>query len=451
MGDVEAEAVDISLLATASLSSMGDLLRALELTVLEPVFLREEVDLKTIFYITDEQLVKLGLSLAQRVKVLRCVQILKDVPVNPRFQPHPISIRPKQTRPPVAAVPQNPTLVAPVSPPPLPAFKPRAVPQAAVSSVQRSPPRLTTTTPATGMRLESNMLAFIAYDSSSNLCLKHARLLEKSFDRDLGTDRVSLFACAVGLEEQASQEMFRFLNICSNSQDELLWCIFLGSSPEINSMVQPLVNVIFDSYPGCNAFFVLDGVQSRFADELAFPAVARGNPQLGFSLLTCSYPAPPNPLYLSLCLLDTMRGHVALLAQDNTISVSIDRFVDEAFANLEFLERCSDTAIQVNYLPGQEDDLVQRLVILSDVPSASLGNHQDKVGCRGICKDRPVQLVQSKGELILVRFLEEYSDPQYVGMDEITLDYDEEGEGDVPPPPDDEFPEWPTMEEEFDM
>lgn len=302
------------------------------------------------------------------------------------------------------------------------------------------------------------MLAFIVYDSSSNLCLKHARLLEKSFEQDLSTDRVSLFACAAGLEDQASQEMFRFLNICSNSQDELLWCIFLGSSTaDCNSVVQPLVNVIFDSYTGRNAFFVLDGVQSQFASELAFPAVARGNPELGFSLLTCSYPAAPNPLYLSLCLLDTMRGHVALLVQEDneaaSSSVSIDRFVDEAFANLEFLERCSDTTIQVNYLPGHEDDLVQRLVILRDVPFAAPGGaHQDKVGCRGICKDRPVQLLQSKGELILVRFLEEYSDPQYVGMGEIALDYDEE-DG-LPPPPEDDFPEWPTTmheEEQFDM
>lgn len=421
------EVVDISMLATAQLNTIGDLLHALQLPQLESLFVREEIDLKTILYVTDAHLTKLGLSMSERIKLLRCTQILKDIPINPRFMPKQQAARqPKPVIPP----PQPPTVT--ITPPPrvIPVVVPPT--PTAAATAQLPPPRRITSLPRPAVTpkvpiLESTSLAFIVYDLASNSCLKHAKLMEKSFTRDLKVDRVSLFGYSAGEEEStAAEEMFRFLNICSNSNDDLLWFVLLGSTPGINTVVQPMVNVIFDTFAGKNVFFVLDSVQSTFAEELAFPSMARN--ALGFSLLTSSYPQSPNPLYLSLNLLDTMRSNVPLL-YDILTEYSVERFVDECFANLEFLERCSETLIQVNYLPGQEEDVLQSLPILLSVDATQHGIYQDRVGMRGICKDRPVCVIQAKRDMLMVRFLEEYSDPQYVQLDDIMFDYEEEDEG----------------------
>ena len=81
LADTEArEQVPVELLAKTELHGIADLLQVLELSNWTKKFQDEDIDLVTLFYLTDQHLVELGLSLSERIKLLRCVQLFKDTP-----------------------------------------------------------------------------------------------------------------------------------------------------------------------------------------------------------------------------------------------------------------------------------------------------------------------------------------------------------------------------------
>ena len=76
----EFEKIDISRLALGEYDTIGDLLNVLDLGHHFSLFTEQGIDLPTLFFISDQHLIKLGLTISERIKLLRCIQLLKDLP-----------------------------------------------------------------------------------------------------------------------------------------------------------------------------------------------------------------------------------------------------------------------------------------------------------------------------------------------------------------------------------
>ena len=71
---------DAQRLANARVKTIDDILNLLGLSAKIPVFHSEGIDLAALFYVTDQSLQELGLTLGERIKLLKVVELLREMP-----------------------------------------------------------------------------------------------------------------------------------------------------------------------------------------------------------------------------------------------------------------------------------------------------------------------------------------------------------------------------------
>ena len=71
---------DAEKLANARVKTIDDILNLLGLHAKIPVFHSEGIDLAALFYVTDQSLQEVGLSLGERIKLLKVVELLREMP-----------------------------------------------------------------------------------------------------------------------------------------------------------------------------------------------------------------------------------------------------------------------------------------------------------------------------------------------------------------------------------
>lgn len=473
------EAIDISELATAELNGIGDLLDVLGLARYRSIFQQEDIDIPTLFYMQDEHFISLGLSLSERVKILRCIQLLKDVP------PPPASMAMKW---------RNAEAAAPARPPPRVRFveKPEEVhgdPIAMEADEYKDEPMteeqpieqeaLTEEEPqyeAESRGLEEvdanqsvetaaavaaaaaiagvgagsamayqqhsggepkHSLVILRSEESDSVSLHIGERLQEAFEDQLGVigERV-LFA----VTDDGRQFMLG-LDSCldaSSPEDDVLWIVFTGSHA-VPGEIMPdlrltdLINRVEERYRGQRAIIVLDTCTvPDMSDE---QPESKANPDLKLALFYAALSprgdaSPENKCYLALCLLDTLRGRVSM--QNTEERYTIKNFVDDARAKLEWVGLCLaedgdvDDVLKFDFTLDEdfsEDNLV--MVPHKEVRFPSL--HNSATGLRGLYEGRPVQIIAMNGPTrVEIRFLDQDVDTEWVGLSEVTL----EGAGD---------------------
>merc|ERR1712062_78248 len=67
-------------LANARVDTVEDLFRVIGLEEKTPVLHKEGIDLAAVFYLNDENLEEIGFNLGERIKTLRAIQLLREMP-----------------------------------------------------------------------------------------------------------------------------------------------------------------------------------------------------------------------------------------------------------------------------------------------------------------------------------------------------------------------------------
>ena len=442
------ENVDISALAIAQLNSVSDLLKVLEMSKWKPKFDTHGIDLPTLFFVQDEHLIQLGLSLPERIKLLRCVQLLKDVPPPPASMgnswkkpstPVAIPVRmapPRQVK--KLEIEEKEEELAPESEAAaVQEEEEEAVEQVAGEEDDDSPAVAVATAATTGALLSTagtaghnettaHSMVFLRSEATG-VSEKYCTVLQAAFEDELKAKSVAYVP-----SDEADQVLTCLEVFLQNStpDDDLLWVVFCGTGTEDELMpgltFQVLAAKVEANYKGRRVFVVIDTCcPPEFAED---EGNVKANENLQISLLFSVYPTAPNPCYLALCLLDTIRGRIFARSLPHE-EYTLKTFANDALETIEFIGRCSETEILGNYVNTPQFNDEDLAVIQSErvpVPKTTNG----ECGLRGIYEDRPVQIIEMNGpQRVQVRFLDEDSDPEWANLQEVLLDEEGADEG----------------------